>query len=200
MTQEFASSIAPADITGCEERSPLYIRVTLAHAVQCTLKAQYRLLRVASAGWDAERQKAWDAGPEKTWFDAYDARKLAKIKETFDRIGDILGSPRLKVVCDPNFLSPRNRCLASAGSGWAAGGSTSIRKIAANGCRPSSTKPHILPARSVAKESPWYGKSGAKKMAAAMQAKRPMMVTRSAENHGYYAIEVAAAFGVYLWA
>jgi hypothetical protein len=201
MDQQSAARTAPAEITGCEEKSELYIRVTLAKAVQCTLKARYRLASVAARTSDSERQKLWNAGPEKTWFDAYDARKLARIQETFERIGEILSSPKLSIICDPNFA-----LYAKALPG--------IRRIRLGrmwiDLDPEERSERIqtfiheaahIAGRSVGNETPWYGRTGAQTMASKMELrKRPMMVTRSAENHGYYAIDVAAAFSVLLWA
>lgn len=200
MDQESAARIAPAEITDCEERSELFVRVNLAKAVQCTLKARYRLASVAARTSDAARQALWNAGPEKTWFDAYSAQKLNKLQETFERIGEILTSPKLKVVCDPNF-------------GKYANSHPGIRRIRLGRLwldldpeeRGERVQTFIheaahIAGRFVGNENPWYGRDGAKTMAAKMELRqRPMMVTRSAENHGYYAIDVAAEFSVLLW-
>lgn len=192
----YARSIAPATIAACVGVTSEQVREMLAKARSLALGASSRLLRFDRRD-EAGRKQLWEAGPEFHWFADYDRAKLTSLKRVFDRIGEILGSDRLDVVCD----------LADPGYAHANPGIWKIhlgRQWVHDNDRQERIQTFVheaahIAGRSVAMEGAskrnptrypgWYGKPLAHAQAHKHRRLRPRMALRSADNIGYYAVD-----------
>jgi hypothetical protein len=174
---------APAEIIGSPRMPEDMVRHHLTKAIHACLKTQYRLMRLASI---ADRERRWENGAEYTWFFTYSDRKLLNLRHIFPRICEILQSPKLRIVCDEK--SPHCGVAIplilhiKLGSGW----------LALSDEEKTQTLIHEashIAGRVVIDEGRWYGEEKARRMAR-WTYRRPMRALRSAENLGYYAMDV----------
>lgn len=197
----YAASIAPATIVACPGASGPYVREQLAQALEAARGVSSRLLRFDSRD-QAGREQLWNSGPEAHWFAGYDRLKLASLRRVFERIGEILSSRRLDVVC-----SLEDSGYAEAHPGiWKIGLG---KQWVADTDREERIQTFVHEAAHIAgrsvvmegesKRNPtrhpgWYGKPLAHKQAHKRRLLRPRMALRSADNIGYYAMDLAENF------
>jgi hypothetical protein len=189
-----AKMLAPATIVPFPNRSEEYVRQRLAAAVRV---ARYTHLGLSTLAGKSNRVELWNGDAEEWglgcwWFGAYSDRKFEKVLASFGEIQWILADPRLKVICKPNLdkfgsALPGIRKI-KVGADWvtpAMGGSgpdeaervqTFVHEAA-----------HIA-GRVFAGEFNHYGRDAAHGLTDS-----GMRATRSADNYGYYAIDVALA-------
>lgn len=192
----YAVSIAPAKIIPCPGTPAPKVRELLAQALNAARGVQSRFVRFQNQATDANRAYLWNGGPEYVWFADCNKGKYNSLKQVFDRIPEILSSSRLDVICDD-----KDRGYASAlpgiwkihlGIQWVKD-TDRVERIQTF----VHEAAHIA-GRSVAREKPWYGETAAKTLAHKHRPFRPRMALRSADNIGYYAVDLAENFLSYL--
>ncbi|MCB1714541.1 MAG: hypothetical protein KDK05_05335 [Candidatus Competibacteraceae bacterium] len=192
----YAASIAPAKIIPSPGAPAPEVRELLAQGLNAARGVQSRFIRFQKQATDADRANLWNTGPEYQWFAAYDKTKYNSLKQVFDRIAVILASTRLDVICDDT-----DKRYAHALPGiWKI--HLGIKWIHDTD-REERIQTFVheaahIAGRSVAKESAWYGPTQAHKEAHKHRPLRPHMALRSADNIGYFAIDLAKNFLSYV--
>ncbi len=182
-----AKSLIPAKIETNGHISEDIVRTLMAASLKASKKVQIRIQALDKMSED-NRAIMWKYGPEEIWFCDYSNRKFRSLRENFEKVSHILAEKRLRIICHTN--------KSNWGDAWPA-----IRKIKLGSLWINSNKrleriqtfiheaSHIA-GRAVAKEGQWYGRTNAQTMAKNTR-NQPMKVMRSADNLGYYAIDVA---------
>ena len=188
----YATSIAPAKIIPCPGAPAPVVRELLAQALNAARGVTSRFVRFQARATDADRASLWNVGPEYVWFGDYDGRKYSSLNRVFLGIVEILSSSRLDVICDAD-----DKGYARALPGiWKIHLGTDWIKDTDREERIQTfvhEAAHIA-GRSVAREAPWYGKPDAITKAHIRRPLRPRMALRSADNIGYYALDLAVNF------
>lgn len=192
----YAASIAPAKIIPCPGALAPEVRELLAQGLNAARGVQSRFVRFQKQATDAEQANLWNNGPEYTWFAAYDKHKYRSLQGVFNRISPILSSSRLDVICDDT----------DKGYAHALPGIWKIHlgiKWINDTDREERIQTFVheaahIAGRSVTREKSWYGETNAQALAHKPRPLRPRMALRSADNIGYYAIDLAKNFLSYM--
>ena len=190
-SEAYAASVAPAKIVSCAKVPDSVVRELLAQALNASLGVQSRILRFEQRASDVERAELWNGGPEWVWLSDFDTVKYRSLCNTFRSIGSILGSKRLDVICAENTsyswalpgiwkIHLGRNWIDETDREWRA--ATIVHEAA-----------HIA-GRVVVLEKPWYNKAEALDMAHKKRRLRPRMAMRSAENIGWYALDLHENF------
>lgn len=190
LTTDYAASLTQAEITPCTGVTEPQIREFIASAIEVSRVVQNRLHRFDGRRGQALRQDLWNSGPEYKWFSTYSSLKLLSLKLVFRRIPEILAGRRLKVSCDPTFpfYADSNPGIHKIllGQKWLNPHETRSERI-----QTFVHEANHIAGRWVVDEDPWYGEGPAQAMARVDRPGRPLMMMRSADNLGYYAIDLS---------
>lgn len=180
-----AARSVPAKIKPCGVWTDEKIRKFIAAALQVARRASHRLNAIDV---HADPAAEWYGGLEEFWFGAFKRRKLRKVRITFEHIVNILSSPRLRVICDPDRKNygaalPGIRKI-SIGDKWRNG-------VGGNGDEERvqtfiHEAAHIGGRTNLAENRGVYGR----KLVKLELVNGGMKATRSADNFGYYAIDL----------
>jgi hypothetical protein len=191
LSPAYAAAIAPAKIITCPGVTEEEVRELLAKGLEVARLVEPRLVRFDQAADDARRADIWNTGPEGYWFAAYDRLKLFSLRRVFARIPDILSSKRLDIICHhvPGFSygdADPGIWKINLGMDWVNDSGDREERIQTF----VHEAAHIV-GRWVVNEDPWYGREDAHNMAHIRRPGRCRMAMRSADNIGYYAIDIA---------
>ncbi len=191
LSAEYAAAIAPAKIIACPGVTEEEVRELLAKGLEVARCVEPRLARFDQAIDEAHRAELWNTGLEGYWFAAYSRMKLFSLRRVFARIPDILSSRRLDIICHhlPGFSygdADPGIWKINLGMGWVNDAGDREERIQTF----VHEAAHIA-GRWVVDEDPWYGRDKAHSMAHIHRPGRRRMAMRSADNIGYYAIDIA---------
>ncbi|MCA9137717.1 MAG: peptidoglycan-binding protein [Planctomycetales bacterium] len=193
-----ARQLAPAKITPFAthpEWPEEAIRRYLAAAVRVA-----RMTKLTLHTLEAHKnlEALWNSGFEAWWFGEYSDRKFRKVIATFDSIVQHLTSPSLRVICDDEKGGYAN---ANPGIRKITLGKLWMKPVIVNPNGAAATvhddkaeriqtfiheAAHIAGRTNGLSESHLYGRTPAHSLAG-----KGMKSTRSADNYGYYAIDIA---------
>jgi hypothetical protein len=153
-------------------------------AMQYASLASQRLNYLSSLTASVQKER-WNAGPENTWFGAYNRKRLVNVRNRMWKIVKTLKNPLLVISCNwqkpwLGFASPGIPEI-TLGGGWRDLPNDHVKKTQTFIHEAAHIRHAVLGGDNIKK---YYGVKAAKRRAY----RRPGIAIRTAENIGYYAV------------